>query len=130
MNAREFSRIAQRLMSCPAAPYFEHAVAEQVEAICAENRLSCRTDEFGNLVAGIAGNDRRRGRSPWALIRNGTAKPLVLAAHMDHPGFELIRWTDQKRLIARFNGGVGDQYFRRGVRLRLMPGAIAARLGK
>jgi endoglucanase len=56
-------------------------------------------------------------------------RPLVLAAHLDHPGFELVRRLSDKTWLARFRGGVPDNYFRRGVPLRLMPGGIAASLG-
>jgi endoglucanase len=53
----------------------------------------------------------------------------VLAAHLDHPGFEFVRQLSNKAWLARFRGGVPDNYFRRGVVLRLMPGGSPARLG-
>jgi putative aminopeptidase FrvX len=116
MNSREFCRIAQRLMNCPAAPYYEQGVSREMRAICAEQGLSCHADDYGNLIVSLATASRQR--------------PLVLAAHMDHPGFEVIRRIKPGRWLAQFNGGVGDSFFRPGVALRLMPGSIAARLGK
>src|SRR5436190_12054521 len=116
MTAREFCSIAQRLMNCPAAPYYEQAVIEQVRAIGAEHALSCRPDNFGNLILSYSSNRAQR--------------PLVLAAHTDHPGFEVVQRLNEQHLLARFHGGVADSYFRRGIRVRLMPGAIAARLGR
>ena len=49
---------------------------------------------------------------------------------MDHPGFEMVRPLGERRWRARFNGGVPDSYFRRGIPVRLLPGATPARLGK
>ncbi len=103
-------------MRRPAAPYYEHAVRDEVESICAEHRLECERDRFGNL-----------------LVRLRTVpahRPLVLAAHLDHPGFEIIRRLSGSRWLARFRGGVPNIYFRAGIPLRLMPGAIAAKLGR
>ncbi len=103
-------------MRRPAAPYYEHAVRDEVESICAEHRLECKRDRFGNLLV---------------RLRTGpTQRPLVLAAHLDHPGFEIIRRLSDSRWLARFRGGVPNIYFRAGIPLRLMPGAIAAKLGR
>ena len=73
MNPESLSTIASRLLRCPAAPYHESAVRGEVEKICAEHKLSCARDKFGNL-----------------LVRLRTApaqRPFVLAAHLDHPRF-------------------------------------------
>ena len=116
MNPKTFAQIAARLLRCPAAPYHESATRDAVEKICAEHALDCARDTFGNV-----------------LVRLRTApaqRPVVLAAHLDHPGFEIIKPLPGKRLLARFLGGVPDDYFRRGVPLRLMPGATPAKLGK
>jgi endoglucanase len=116
MNSKAFAAIARRLMSCPAAPYYEAAVRAVVEQICEENRIAWKRDRFGNLLAHVG--DASAGRL------------LVLAAHLDHPGFELVRRLGPRRWLARFNGGVPDSYFRPGLRLRLLPGATPARLGR
>jgi len=114
MNPKEFTALARRLMSCPAAPFHEGAVRTAVELICAKHGLDCRRDRYGNLLVRLG--DASAGR------------PLVLAAHMDHPGFEMVRRLGPRRWLARFNGGVPDNYFRPGVPVRLMPGASAARI--
>lgn len=116
MTAAEFTKIAGRLMRHPAAPFFEHAVRAEVEKICAEQRLDFRRDEFGNVIV--------RYRTAPKL------RPVVLAAHMDHPGFEIVRQLSPKKWLARFQGGVGDDYFRPGVPVRVMPGGFAAKLGR
>ena len=102
-------------MRHPAAPFHEHAVRDEVERICAEHRLDFKRDEFGNVI-----------------VRLRTApkvRPIVLAAHMDHPGFEIVRRLSPTRWFARFLGGVPDSYFRKGIRVQLIPGETIAKLG-
>ena len=89
-----------------AAPFHEHGVRAEVEAICRENKLEFKRDEFGNV-----------------MVRLRTApklRPIALAAHMDHPGFEIVRQVSAKTWLAKFLGGVPDNYFRPGVPVRLM----------
>ena len=103
-------------MRCPAAPYCEQAVRDAAERICSESGLNCRRDELGNVWVHLKTNPRLR--------------PLVLAAHLDHPAFKIIRRVSPDRLLAQFRGGVPDQYFRPRTRLRLMPGGETAHLAK
>src|SRR6266567_1722055 len=117
MKAKEFCELAGRLMRRPAVPRHESAVREEVEAICAEHELPFARDRFGNVLVRLQSASRGR-------------RPLVLAAHLDHPGFEVVRPLGTGRWLARFLGGVPPNYFRRGIRLRLMPGALPAVLGK
>jgi putative aminopeptidase FrvX len=116
MTASEFSKIAGRLMRFPSAPFHEHAVRGEVEEICREHGLDFKRDRFGNLIVRLRTAPKLR--------------PFVLAAHMDHPGFEIVRQLSDKSWLARFLGGVPDDYFRPGIPVRLMPAAIAAKLGR
>jgi putative aminopeptidase FrvX len=78
-------RLARRTLSCPTAPYREgEVIAWLREFSAARPHLRLREDADGNVSV------RRRG------VRASRA-PLVLAAHMDHPGF---------RVEADFLGGV------------------------
>lgn len=116
MTTDEFSQLAARLMRCPAAPYHESIVRAEVRLICREHGLASATDRWGNL-----------------LVRLNTAprlRPIALAAHLDHPGFEIIRRRGAGRWSARFLGGVPEAYFHADLPLRLLPGARPARLGK
>jgi putative aminopeptidase FrvX len=115
-NSHMFCEIAGRLMRCPAAPYHEDAVRAEVERICSEQDLACKRDDFGNVLV------------EFRTVSKGRA--LVLAAHMDHPGFEIIRPLSPQRWRVRFLGGVPDSYFRQGIPVRLMPGGELATLGK
>ena len=121
MNSRALCKLASRLMRHPAAPYHEHAVRAEVEMICQEHNLSHKRDPFGNLLIGAAVSERAKAQS---------SRPIVFAAHMDHPGFEVLSGNSSNGLQARFRGGVPDQYFRSGLAIRLMPGGERARLGR
>jgi len=103
-------------MRQPAAPYHEAGVRGEVERICSENGLEHRRDRAGNVLVQL--------RTAPGL------RPVALAAHLDHPGFEIVRPLSNRRWIARFLGGVPDAWFKPGTRLRLMPGAGPARLSK
>jgi endoglucanase len=109
VTTRRVLRIAARTMSRPAAPYREGAVIAWVRAFAARNpHLALRSDPSGNLEL------RRRG------VR-ASASPLVLGAHMDHPGFRALR---SKRRPGR-RGFAIDALFLGGVRREYFPGARA-----
>src|SRR5262245_46056780 len=98
MKAKDFLAIAERLMRHPAVPYHEAAVRAEAESICRAHGLRAERDGFGNVLIRLQSAPRQR--------------PLVLSAHLDHPGFEIIAAFDPQRLRARFLGGVPDSYFR------------------
>src|SRR5262245_26753472 len=121
MNSRALCVLASRLMRHPAAPYHEHAVSAEIKEICRENGLSLDEDVFGNLLIRITAG--HRGGAPAAERAGGRSRPIVFAAHMDHPGFEVLRSGQNGSLRLRFKGGVPDHYFHPGLPLCLMPGA-------
>jgi len=116
MNSREFCEIAGRLLRLQTAPYHEHRVRAEAEQICAEHGLNFEQDIFGNLLVFLNTAPKR--------------SPLLLAAHLDHPGFEIVRAISPRRWLVRFRGSVPDPYFRPGTRLRLIPGGTPAKLGR
>jgi len=89
-------RLAEQVLSLPTAPYHEHAVRAFVEEHCRGLGLRVERDSAGNVIA-----------------RYGRGTPLVLVAHMDHPGFEVLGPNR-----ARFLGGVPREMFRRGAGVR------------
>src|SRR4051812_48022128 len=101
-------------MTKAAAPYHEHAVAREVESICAEYNLDVECDQYRNIIV--------------SLQTEPSIRPIALAAHMDHPGFQVLKSPGPGRWQAEFRGGVADSYFVPGVKVRLMPGAIPAKL--
>jgi endoglucanase len=116
MTSKELAHLAERLMRIPASPYHEIEVRAEAERICLEHGLPYERDRFGNLLVRLA--------------THRSVPPLVLAAHLDHPGFEIMRSLGIRRWLARFLGGVPDDHFRAGLPLRLMPGSIPATLGR
>jgi putative aminopeptidase FrvX len=95
-------RLAERTLSCPTAPYREGAVMAWIREFASERpQLALRSDRDGNLEL------RRHGVRP-------SRSPLVLAAHMDHPGFRALRCRRAGRdfaLEAVFLGGVHPRFF-------------------
>ncbi|MCX6924285.1 MAG: M20/M25/M40 family metallo-hydrolase [Verrucomicrobia bacterium] len=106
--------LAERLMRQPVAPYFEDATRAEALRFCAEYDLPAALDAVGNVFV-------RLNRAP-------RQRPLVLAAHLDHPGFAVERRLGPGRLVLKFNGRVADAYFRKGARVRLHPGNVPAHL--
>ena len=96
--------IALQVLRLPTAPLYESAVAAWLKAFARERSMSVREDRHGNLLI------RPRG------VRR-TGRPLVFAAHMDHPGFGAGRMLDGRTLLAFWRGGVPPQLFR-GARVR------------
>jgi putative aminopeptidase FrvX len=117
MNSNSFAALARRLMRCPAAAWHEQLVAAEVKKICTENDLSFQQDDSGNFILPL--KQGARG-----------VRPLILSAHMDHPGFHVLSMLDERNALVRFAGGVPDEYFREGLPVRLFPGGIQGRLGK
>jgi endoglucanase len=106
-------RIAARTLSRPTAPYREGAVIDWVRTfVAARPHLVLREDRDGNLEL------RRRGVP-------STPSPLVLAAHMDHPGFRALRARRAPRRGAARSRWLVDAVFLGGVRAEYFPGARA-----
>jgi endoglucanase len=112
--------LAERTLSRPTAPYREGAVIAWIREF-AERRphLRLHQDRDGNLEL------RRVG------VRR-SASPLVLAAHMDHPGFRALathRSRAEYRVDALFLGGVRPEYFPGAkVRFYVDGGEVGARV--
>ena len=94
---KRWLKIAEGLLSRPTATCFEQQPAEYVRDFARRRAgLSLSEDRYGNLVVKWPG--RGRPKSP----------PLVLMAHLDHPGF----------VVDRVRGDLVDLSFRGGVYLR------------
>jgi endoglucanase len=94
--------IAEGLASRPTATCLEQAPAGWIRSFVRRNgRLALSEDSAGNLVVRYPS----RGRA--------TSPPLVLVAHLDHPGF-VVRAVDGRRVALEFRGGVRLRHVRRG----------------
>lgn len=91
---REFLK---KVFSLPTAPFHEEHVSRFICECCRRWKLRLTADHYGNLKVVY-----KRGRG---------ALPLAFMAHMDHPGFEVVRGG--KRALVTLLGGMNDKYFSR-----------------
>lgn len=88
------------LLTLPTSPFNEQHVIAYIRAWAARRSgLQLTQDRFGNLQIRL-----QRGSADGR-------RPLVLAAHTDHPGFEAQRMLGRGRLLAIWRGGVAKEYF-------------------
>ena len=86
------------LTQLPTAAGCEQRVVRWIEQWAAKcDDVSMRRDRFGNVMLA------RRG------VRAG--RPIIFAAHMDHPAFVVTEVEDARHVIAAFRGGVRESYF-------------------
>jgi endoglucanase len=97
--------LVRETVSIPTAAYLEGGVVHHLRRFAAERGLDCVLDEFGNVHI-----EYRRGR-------RSRRRPLVLGAHMDHPGF-VVTAVKGRRLTLEFRGGLSAQYGK-GEQLRI-----------
>ena len=102
--------VAAALLANPTVPFMEELPAQHVRAFADERGLDNETDAAGNVV-----------------VKYGTGTPLVMMAHLDHPGFHV----DGDALV--FKGGLGAEsavagsplhFFRRGERDPIGEGVV------
>ncbi len=104
-----FLNILREIVSQPTAPYHEARVAGVVRGYLHAWDIPFHTDAGGNIIA--------------RYQRGAACRPLILMAHMDHPGFTVVSpagplgadWT------AVLEGWVAAEYFQQPVRARLYP---------
>ncbi len=92
----------------PAVPFHEWGVAEHILGVLATlDGVEYGRDEFGNIIA------RYTAPSITALPDDEREPPIAFVAHMDHPGYEIVRPADApddesggKNYIAQALGGV------------------------
>ena len=100
MNLRQ-TRLLYEILSQPTSPFREDLVAEVAIRQLLHRQIPHFVDPVGNVVIGVGS-----ARDYRALLRDPDAEPLrILAAHMDHPGFDGARWLDNRRLRIHWHGG-------------------------
>ena len=83
--SKQYLRLIETLVNLPTAPFVETAVADFIrDFVKARPALKLKRDRFGNLLVKYepARKSKQRGR------------PLLFAAHMDHPGCIADGMTD------------------------------------
>ena len=98
--------IVRAIVGIPTTSFREQHVLNVVRAFAEARGLTYSEDAFGNGYVTY-----RKGRAARG------ARPLVLGAHTDHPGF-VVESVAGKRLILAFRGGV-DARYGKGERVRL-----------
>ena len=84
--------ILKDLGRCPATSFNEYQVSNKLMSILEENSIDYSQDDYGNIVAKISGTEESH-------------RPIAYVAHMDHPGYEIIR--DEKGFyVGKSLGGV------------------------
>ncbi len=103
MPAKKDLAILKQVVNLPTAPFVEGQVIRYIQGFIAQRpQLRLRTDPFGNLLVRYLPRRRAKQRG----------RPILLAAHMDHPGFTAVRMTDDRRVYAEFRGWVRSPYFK------------------
>ncbi len=73
--------ILRDLGQCPATAFNEGLVSAKLRSILEENSIENFQDKYGNIIAKISGTQ-------------STHRPIAYVAHMDHPGYEIVRIED------------------------------------
>jgi len=109
MERKELLHLARQVLTIPTAPYHEHGVQRFVIAHCRQLGLQPRMDRWGNVIVRYVGAPfRARSVRSRPEGRSHRTPPLVLVAHMDHPGFESLGGDR-----VEFLGGVPPELFPR-----------------
>jgi endoglucanase len=87
--------LVRDVVSIPTASYLEGGVRDYVRRFAQERGLEHSEDQYGNAYVRY-----QRGRA---------RRPLVLGAHMDHPGF-VVSAVRGRRLDLEFRGGLSAGY--------------------
>jgi len=96
-------RILKSLVNLPTAPFVETHVINYIEDFVARRKaLRMTRDPFGNLHV--------RYQPPRKTRRR--IRPVLFAAHMDHPGFVAEQMIDDHHVRAAFRGWVRASYFK------------------
>ncbi|MFC1525377.1 hypothetical protein ACFL6X_01045 [Candidatus Latescibacterota bacterium] len=110
-----FLDIAQRMLRLPTAPYCEGFVVAEAVALGIENGLEVEQDEHGNLLL-----HHNRGSA---------GRPLIVTAHMDHPGLVYADHLSGRDLLFECAGGVPVELTRDAPVRIYDPGAAADQPG-
>lgn len=102
MSASSELQLLRTVVNLPTAPFAEQQVIRFIRQFVSQrSALSLKPDPFGNLL--IRYQPRRRS------ARAG--RPVLFAAHMDHPGFSATGMTGPRHVHADFRGWVLSSYF-------------------
>lgn len=109
--------IAEGVLRNPTVPYHERLVADHCVRVAAELGLEAERDDAGNVLVRYGSPDR------------AASAPLVLVAHLDHPGF-VVDATEGEQASLTFHGGLGAEHAREGAPLDFFDGTSHQPIGR
>ena len=86
--------ILRLLGGCPATSFHEGLVSRRIVAILDASKIDYRVDMYGNIIARVDGN----------LEAESESLPIAFVAHMDHPGFEVVRYEEELPIATSLGG--------------------------
>ena len=105
-------KLLKTLVDLPTAPFVEtHVIRFIRDFVAKRSALRLSRDRFGNLLVKYV--PARKAKRP--------KRPVLFAAHMDHPGFVSTRMLDHRRVHAEWRGWVQSAYFK-GTNIRFHSG--------
>lgn len=100
MSPRHWKLLSD-FVNLPTAPFVETAALDFIRRfVAARPQLSARADRYGNLLVTYAQGPLRRN-----------SRPVLLAGHLDHPGFIVEEILDRRTLRASWRGWVRPEFF-------------------
>ena len=79
---------------CPATSFHEGLVSRRIVDILDASKIDYRVDMYGNIIARVDGN----------LEAESESLPIAFVAHMDHPGFEVVRYEEELPIATSLGG--------------------------
>ena len=86
--------ILRLLGGCPATSFHEGLVSRRIVDILDASKIDYRIDMYGNIIARVDGN----------LEAESESLPIAFVAHMDHPGFEVVRYEEELPIATSLGG--------------------------
>ena len=86
--------ILRLLGACPATSFHEGLVSRRIVDILDASKIDYRVDMYGNIIARVDGN----------LEAESESLPIAFVAHMDHPGFEVVRYEEELPIATSLGG--------------------------
>lgn len=100
--SREHLNLLREVVNLPTAPFVETHVIRYIAAFVAKRpALKLSRDRFGNLLVKYLPKQKAK------LV----GRPVLFAAHMDHPGFIATKMLDKTHVAAEWRGWVSSAYF-------------------
>ena len=86
--------ILRLLGACPATSFHEGLVSRRIVDILGASQIDYQVDMYGNIIARVDGN----------LEADCESLPIAFVAHMDHPGFEVVRYEEELPIATSLGG--------------------------